>query len=265
MDDIIKFFSRHMVSVSCKTNGPGDGGLALSENRRLFALTGFAAAVGELWFLVTAGHIARQLRETLNNGHELTDMKLLDDFGTSPVSHLPVPFAFDPNAMFEIDSESGWDFSVICLRPNTIALLKQNGITPVQLLEKQPLLSEMDYFFVLGIPSENTSLTRDKQYMRIKPALITLRLNSSPPLGVEKQDPLLYFDVPNEVRNMMGMSGGPIIAVRKLDSGWRYWVVGIQNGWDPEEHITWATPLILLQQVLLSNLAGVQQGQLSAS
>ncbi len=45
------------------------------------------------------------------------------------------------------------------------------------------------------------------------------------------------------VKDIDGMSGGPVFALKKVDTEWKYTVIGVQSGWYPSAQIIAACPI----------------------
>jgi hypothetical protein len=45
------------------------------------------------------------------------------------------------------------------------------------------------------------------------------------------------------IKDIDGMSGGPVFALKKVDGVWKYKVIGVQSGWYPSARIIAACPI----------------------
>ena len=88
-----------------------------------------------------------------------------------------------------------------------------------------------------------------------EPKLIQVeKLNEKPACYQEHTDPMFYgvVDPNSPVKNIKGMSGGPILGLKRNDNGsGHYWFIAIQSGWYPSGRVVCASPLKALREVLL--------------
>ena len=60
------------------------------------------------------------------------------------------------------------------------------------------------------------------------------------------------------MRDIQGMSGGPIIGVnRSGDGSGQYWVIAVQSGWYPRERVVCATTLASVRDPLLKVITAI--------
>jgi hypothetical protein len=92
----------------------------------------------------------------------------------------------------------------------------------------------------LGVPVE--SVKHDgASGLSAKTLTLVLAPAESPAGPTEKDQHRFYAkfvgDSVGVVQSVKGMSGGPIFAVRFVDEGWLYSVIGVQSGWFPADRV----------------------------
>lgn len=86
----LKAVGRHFVTLSCMQTPPKSS----TEHPVLFS--GFVIAVGELWFYVTAGHVLRFIRSSVEAGGTFDVWRLGDQTARGPFKEIGIPFDFVP-------------------------------------------------------------------------------------------------------------------------------------------------------------------------
>jgi hypothetical protein len=148
----------------------------------------------------------------------------------------------------------GVDFGVIFLRNHDSHLLLANKLEPVDKANWVNVPDTFGHYYLLGLPGE--SVRQDGQGLwTVEPKLIQIKnLIEKPACYQENSDPMFYgvVDPDSEVKSIKGMSGGPILGLKRNDDGsGRYWFIAVQSGWYPSERIVCASPLRDLREVLL--------------
>ena len=98
LQQVLSYFLRHVVGFALTygrrmKNGKlaADGDLELEDQFAFF--TAFVVSVGAKWWLVTAGHIMRDVKPVIENGEiEVRGRSLADYFGADAKHREPVPF-----------------------------------------------------------------------------------------------------------------------------------------------------------------------------
>src|ERR1051325_5227453 len=93
-EDFVRFFSRHLVSLSGWYHATKPN-TEEPDQLRFFSYSGFILSFNGLWCLATAGHILGDLEQHLRDGSiRVVRYMLLDDFGSNATSHDPIPFDY---------------------------------------------------------------------------------------------------------------------------------------------------------------------------
>jgi len=115
--------------------------------------------------------------------------------------------------------------------------------TPINKQAWGEYIAEHDHWALVGIPSESV------EYDGV--SIITGRITLIPlaeaeePYGVgRKAENQFYarFKGPVSVKDLDGMSGGPVFALKKVGDTWKYTVIGIQSAWYEKAKIIAACP-----------------------
>jgi hypothetical protein len=161
---------------------------------------------------------------------------------------------------------SGADYGVIHIKPFDARILR-TALTPLTPTNWKIETIEFDRYFVLGVPQATVTLVAlpGKDPITTK-GISLLELTPVSPEDVPDDGGLtpfqrFYFRVTSgldnvtpPIRNIKGMSGGPLFVV-DLNSK-SYWVVGVQSGWWESQRIVSFCPIDdRLQQVLDGFLA----------
>jgi len=216
---------------------------------------------------VTAGHCMRWIEDDLLGKPEdygNVGFRFVDTLHNATVSDLPVPFdyAAAKNKGWLVNTgggavELGLDFGVIFLLPHYSRPILRNGIRPVSEANWKCVPDSFDKYFVLGLPAERVG--RDEHGRRTAmPAMVRIaRLDERPECFSEQTDAMFYgvVDPESRVRNIEGMSGGPIIGMTLGEDGvGRYWFIAVQSSWYAKERIVCASPLAKVREVLTQAL-----------
>ena len=121
-------------------------------------------------------------------------------------------------------------------------------------------VTEHDQWALVGVPSESVSYDGK--------TLITAKVVVAPldpvdaPLGAGAKAQNQFYgrlkdDSVGMLKDVDGMSGGPIFALKKVDGTWKYSAIGVQSGWYEQSRIIAACPvssLALALEELVSNV-----------
>ena len=123
-DKLVSFFHRHLVPLCA---------IFTVENKAaVYVATAFILSAENEWFLVTAGHVALDIKSYLQNPKYSLNKALLYDYGgLSAVHREPIPFELIPDNLLVFGDEITLDYGVIHLRPHYKDLLIANGIEPL--------------------------------------------------------------------------------------------------------------------------------------
>jgi hypothetical protein len=240
--NIASFFSRHMVALAWVDFRPeyGQWGKQCLASCVLVSVDGCV-------LLVTAGHLFADMEMRLKQNPEgLGGWGIVDGLGPESrhKSQIPWPDFHPSNAHHDFEDEKGKDFEIYRLddRPLIWQSLLANGKEPLGEEGWDKLPEDLDEYFLLGLPSQlqvDYSVSVESRCHRATTMMIPVSRNSNPPEALYPSAPRFFgeIEVPFEwdgevVTSIDGMSGGPIIGMKKLPSGdVQYWLVAIQSGW----------------------------------
>jgi hypothetical protein len=203
------------------------------------------------WWLATAGHVKIDHdKRKQKYGYTTFEPLLWDFFGPNSESRFAIPFDFfdDDLMRFEMHSpEMGLDYSLILI-PHLIGEALKKTIKPFRKVDWLNQCDvDYDKFFVAGLPHE---LGDQIEYVEpdgisVKTGLSLAVLNveqiKEPDENISRATLPQFVGRLNEstiVKDIVGMSGGPIIGFRKMPDGQtRYFPVALQSSWDPRTRI----------------------------
>jgi hypothetical protein len=227
---VAKNVGRHFVSLSCVQQPPGG-------EPRVLVFSGFVVEIGGEWFYVTAGHILRDLRAAIESGSTF-DVWRLGDQTTAGAKFrytaIPYDFSLHEWAVVE-DAEQGLDYAAVHLGGLYRLQLEAGGIVAIEKRAWGDHVSPADHWALAGIPSE--SVAYDGETV-ISARFVFVKLvpeGQPPPAAGKRADNQFYARLlegsEEVVRDVDGMSGGPVVEVRWTEGGWRYGVIGVQSAW----------------------------------
>jgi hypothetical protein len=250
--EFIRSFGRHLVAlcVSYRERGSQD------SPPRFAAYACTLLNIDGRNFLLTAGHILKELQQALESERiELLNAVLQDNFGAESVHDLPIPFDLRSANMFFIDDDKeGLDFGVIALGPYYVGLLAANKLVALAQLnwERQHTI-QFDRYFMLGLPAEYTSSHLDTEGQgSVSATMFGVRRLEAPPadLPTTRYPRFVGELLPNfSLASVSGMSGGPILGFN-LTPPVRYWVVALQSTWLRERRLVFGCPLPVLASLM---------------
>lgn len=217
-----------------------------------FFCSGFLLSLDERWYLVTAGHVLKNMEEAVREGrHFYEGFKLVDCYGSRAPHKDPIPFDFDAaNKVYQYDEENGLDYALIAISPLYQKLLEANNVIAIREpdWERWKRTRYKDHF-MLGfqkelieqavVPGANDYLVRGQPV----PTFIYVHKLRSPPANLRKTKyPRFVGQVgPNDsVGNLAGMSGGPIFGVTSKS---KHGIVAIQSAWLPTSRVIFGCPI----------------------
>ena len=234
-NELVAFFHRHLVPI-CLV-------FTIENKAAVYVATAFVLSAQDEWFLVTAGHVALDIKSYLENPKYCLEKVLLYDYGGSGAVHYePIPFELISDNIIILGDETTLDYSVIHLRPHYKNLLIANNIEPLneEVWLKQP--QNPDFFWMIGVPRQMVSVEWNNDansainQINIVTTLIQVKHAIQRPVGLAKRSSARWYGyaklVP-PIDDISGMSGAPIFAFKQSDSGeLRYWLIGIQSSWN---------------------------------
>src|SRR5262249_54312145 len=122
--------ARHLVGIICR-HSPTLQSDAMPEG--VISASAFVLEAGGTWFLATAGHYFEAVNE-FRSSHPSRNFSfwMADSFGTKKRSDYFLPLHFDESSKSYVhNDQTGFDFGVLKLDPNTVALLENGERVPV--------------------------------------------------------------------------------------------------------------------------------------
>lgn len=237
-NEVLRYVGKHVLSLNWLDRTPGGRGEANRGQGTPFALSCFIISVFDEWFLVTAGHVLKDIEAATSAGQRLERWFLHDGWGMEAKWNHPVPIAFDKMPKLYVGDETGYDYGLIYLGEYYRSLLAANSV--VALDEKgwtEDLPDKFDGYLLLGFPSQLVVPEMTTAGMKISQSVVVVRVEEvgTPPEHLRKDTPRFYGTVtlPPQFNSIDGMSGSPILGYKKGDHGMtRYWVVAVQSSWD---------------------------------
>jgi hypothetical protein len=263
---IAAWFSRHFVTLEASytvkhRNKPHEETRSYYTGFLLWEKTSGDEGAA-IW--VTAGHCMQQIdEELLGKPEHYGDVRFrfVDTLHDGVVSDLPVPFDYIAEKVKgwllhkdEHGVDLGLDFGVIFLRPHYSRALFANKIAPVAEENWTGIPDTFDKYFMLGLPAERVGPNEQGIWTATPSMVEVTRLDERPECFGEQTDAMFYgvADPDSQIRNIQGMSGGPIIGLKRGEDGvGRFWVIAVQSSWYAGRRIVCASPLGNVREFLL--------------
>ena len=231
--------SKHLVSLSCIHCVTKDG-----SDPRYFIISGFLVSMNDIWYLATASHVLGDIDRLLADHPERTYVfRLVDHLGPESTHKLSIPFDYKNSVRYRNKDEAiGADFGLVQISQFYRTQMEANPQTPI---DERNWRIEMDFeplaHITLGIPGEGVSpiggivVGRDTtSYQKFDVVGLQVRQIQEPPPGIPSFNyPTFWAELgETELKSIKGMSGCPILAFGKTESGEvKYGVVAVQSGW----------------------------------
>ena len=253
--DVLRTVGHHFVTLSCVQVVPG------KAEELVHVFSGFVIDVLGVWFYVTAGHIPQRIRRAEQTGAKF-DVWRLGDQTAGRRFDSGIPYAMDIEQWLVIeDEEQGLDYAVVVLGGLYRLQLEAGGIEPIGSDAWGDHATEFDQWALIGIPSESVAYD-GKTIINAKVVVAPLRLTEPPAAAGEKVQNQFYGELKDDsagiVKDVDGMSGGPIFGLKKVEGTWRYKVVGVQSAWYPRMRVIAACPISSLAHALEEVVRSVQ-------
>ncbi len=241
-----KTVGRHFVTLSCVQRQPG-----ISEEKAL-VFSGFLVKAGGFWFYVTAGHILKDIRASLAEGGEFDVWRFDDQTAGNWFQGAAIPYDFDIDSWIVIeDKEVGYDYAAVALDPYYCNLLIAGGAIPVDKVGWDDHVTDYDELALFGIPSETVAYDQNS-IIKCQIAIMPLEHTKAPAEAGRKTENRFYARIKDlgNVKDIDGMSGGPVFGLTKVEGKWKYKVIGLQIGWYQSTRTISACPFALLGTAL---------------
>lgn len=260
MTDLIRHVAHtigpHFVTLSCVQQPPGN------KPEKLLFFSGFVVEIGDEWFYITAGHILRDIRRAQEGGSTLDVWRLGDNTARHSFKDTAVPFDFELDQWFVLeDAELGLDYAAVPLLPFFRRQLEVGGVQPIDRRAWGTPDMAHDHWVLAGTPSE--SVIYDGETI-ITARFVTVLLEPAdvPPDAGLKAENQFYARLTegseSALKNIDGMSGGPIFMLISDGDKWRYAVIGVQSGWYRSSRVIAACPFTSFALAIQDAIRAVQ-------
>lgn len=244
--DFLRTVGRHFVTLSCVQAARG--------KESVLVFSGFVVEVCGVWMYVTAGHILRDLKAALAAGGQFSTWRLDDQSAGNKFKGMAIPFEFDIVRWLVLeDRETGLDYAVLVLDTMYRLPLAAGGIVAIDKAAWGDYTTEFDHWAGVGIPSESVGYDGET-IIRARIIVAPLEPADSPAQAGRRAENQFYArlkgDPTGHVKDLDGMSGGPIFALKRIEGEWRYTVIGVHSGWYRNERIVTACPFSSLGYAL---------------
>jgi hypothetical protein len=217
----------HFVTMSCIYQPPGR-----AEPKALL-FSGFVAEVGGVWFYVTAGHILRDIRRSLTAGGQFDRWRFDDQTAGNQFKGAAIPYAFDVDNWGVIENnEIGLDYAILPLDTMYRLQLQAGGVIPIGKVAWGNYVEEHDQWALVGVPSETIAYDQ-KTIITGRIVVMPLERAEEPAGAGRKAENQFYARLKDmgNVKDIDGMSGGPVFSLKRMKGEWRYKVIGVQSSW----------------------------------
>jgi hypothetical protein len=242
---------QHFVCLGIRLESIDETGNTTGDHH-ILSISCLVITVTDRCFLVTAGHILKELDERLASGRcRLVHGFIVYHLGHHETDGRLMPFDYRAAKTHVVhDQNPGLDYGIILLTYYEMLDLRKNNIIPVSMDYWRPrTIAEFDSFRLLGLPTEVASRLSDPS---ISSNTMTRNIStvyvSVEPITDESQIPYMILirqlgqpTVPVFIGRITadidfginGMSGGPIFGLIEGSDGKLYYsVVAIQSEYD---------------------------------
>jgi hypothetical protein len=258
--DFLDSIRNHFVPIAAKFARIDDQGNETVEYiDKIYSA--FVISIAGRWCLVTAGHVIRDIDALEANGEwKLIRFCLADYFGKNAVIKELTPFDYSVHKIHIY--RDGIDIALIPLSDFFMKSLAANGVDPIPQARWEGYSPPpCNAFVLLGIPEEETTpifRMGDRGTREGKSAALNLvwldAFEQEPSENRQSVVPRFAATLCDggKLGSPVGMSGGPIIGLRKKASGaWEYACVAVQGSWLESKRRVFGTPIfIVVKQVL---------------
>lgn len=237
---------KHFVFLTYYARGPGE-----EAAERLYHASCFVVAFEGLWWLMTAGHVIKDITDNTAKGVTYSTFRLQDKLAGNNYP-LGVPYDFDLREWIVIYADiNGTDYAIAPLTELIASNLKAGGVEPIREngWGTMPFDQYSDWLLV-GMPDESYRRDGDRHSLALTaipleptecpPGLLNPPVNKNFGRLIERPE----LDTAS-VESVVGMSGGPIFGVKRNDASQtaEYWAIGVQSGWLATHRVVAFCPL----------------------
>lgn len=261
-DRVARRVGRHFVSLSCLQQ-PASG------EPVVLLFSGFVADVAGEWFYVTAGHVLRRIEVAIRAGSTFDVWRLGDQTAAGgQFGHTAVPYDFKLDDWVVVeDQDQGLDYAAAHISGLYRSLLEAGGVVALGKEAWSDHTSAFDDWGVFGIPFESVRYD-GVTIIRARSVFVALEPADEPELAGGRADNQFFAKLVDGseavVRNVEGMSGGPVFKFERTDATVRYGVIGVQSGWYQQSRVLAICPFssfaLALEGVLAPVLEELRRG-----
>jgi hypothetical protein len=239
---VARSVGRHFVTLTCVQHPPGD------SKPYILLFSGFVVEVANRWFYITAGHILRDIQEAIKAGSFFDIWRLGDQTAGNHFGAAAIPYSFEPNHWIVLENEeSGLDYAAVELSDIYRRQLKAGGVIPLASTSWDTHFSEHEYWALFGVPSESV-LYDGETRISARVVMTPLIPAEAPPNTSQKVQNKFYAKLADGSEQYMkdidGMSGGPVFSIKKINGSWAYSVIGVQSSWYPSDKVLAICPFV---------------------
>jgi hypothetical protein len=263
-------FERHLVCLGVLFVELDEKGQP-SGHEKFLACSGFVMELHGMCFIVTAGHVIQLLdRRLANKEIAIKSSIIVDYFGKDAKVELPTHFSYEAAKRGAIDHDGiGLDLGLIHLSEFFRNSILANNVIPITRANWE-MQDQVTFhgFFLLGFPAylveEQSKRDSAGNYMDIRIPTVLIPVNpilnaaEIPDTVIIPESVLPWFvgRCPDrKVKNIEGMSGGPILGVHyNEDGGLSYWIVALQSGWFEASRIIRGCPVAIFAEIVEESL-----------
>jgi len=263
---LLETAAKHFVFVVYKARRPQDPEGAF----QLCWMSCFVVEVHGTWFVMTAGHVIRRMKERIAAGVRVWRFELYDRLAGNDFPG--IPFEFDPEQWGVVEDIplEGTDYAIAMLSSIQALGLAKGGVVPVsEHLWGPPPYAAYDQWLLVGAPDEGYKFQGGIHHLNLTIIPLT---PCDPPSGVSRrEDARVWGKIVTQpdkdkvyIENIEGMSGGPIFGLKRMEGGSRYWVIGIQSSWFHDSRIVSfcpVPPFLNSVKQAVEQLVGLELGQ----
>jgi hypothetical protein len=253
--DLFELFGKHLIALTATLTCLKDRPDFKKGFKEFVAYSATVVSYRGGWWLVSAGHIFKDLQKALDdNMVGISNPVIMDYLAAEAANKLPIPFPFMKEDWGFIDNEyDGLDFAVMPLSPVYRACLEKNKIAPFQPSHWVPRPDiRYEGYALLGFPAEKVkgvpAANSPSLTGFIQPSLLALQ--SLPDEGVTSF-PRFKARIKGlgPLTSVKGMSGGPILGFYTEGPDMKYRIVAIQSRWDKKD-IVYGCPVPIFMDLV---------------
>lgn len=254
LHDTEELLCRHLVGLSWY-EGEVDDNETLTKKPDYHTASAFVADIADTAWLVTAGHVVNEYWERCrkNPKRKATKLRVWDIWSPHTTVKEPVPFDFFDPKLITIPLENwdrGVDLALIRITPYLFQFLNQSMVPFLRRdwidSEEQEYLS----YYIVGTPNDllHQEFFKEGNQNAVttfeRPTIIAVEPIDDHGIECNGRQFVARIHGSFPVKDIGGMSGGPILGFRRDDDGnLRYSPVAVQSRWLPQSRTVIGTYL----------------------